>query len=229
MSILGNIGSMYMIILILILIGGLGMAGIGFYNFLFNRKKRISSKNDLIQENGGYVMQNNGWLKLALFSFVGIILAFGALSLLTPNTMNPNSMAGNNTMQSTNGMNMMGATNDSNMNGTPMGATQMQNTTNGSNSNNASAIMYQLNQMQMQINQIQQQLMNNTNATTQSMPQGNTNNMGGMGMMPMGGMPASGSSMPASGSSMPASGSSMPSSGSSSMPAPSSGGSMGMM
>jgi len=60
MSILGSVGSLYMIILILILIIGLGMVGMGFWNFIM-QKARATNK---IKDYGGKVMQNNGWLKI---------------------------------------------------------------------------------------------------------------------------------------------------------------------
>lgn len=187
MTILGNVGSVYTLILILLLIIGLGLIGIGFFNYIVNPKQKGAKSNNTQKEKGGSFMQNNGWLRLALFSLVGIIIAAVLLNFINPGS----SMSGHANMQMQPGMTMQGG----------MGGMQMQGGMNGMGMMNMNApmgadtntmIMQRLNQMQMQINQMQQMMTNNMGSMQmQSMPQGGMGNMGGMGMMnmmPMGGM-----------------------------------------
>jgi hypothetical protein len=73
-------------------------------------------------------MQNNGWLKLDVFSFFGIIVAVVILSFTTNSGM---SMSGHSGMQST-GMTMTGNGKDYAMVNTPMSNMQMQGGMGGS-------------------------------------------------------------------------------------------------
>jgi len=196
-SILGNVGSLYMLILILLLIVGLGFLGMGFFNYITGSKQKGTKANINSQiQNGGFLMQNNGWLRLALFSLVGIIIAAAILSFINPG----NNMTGHGNMQMQPGMTMQGNMGGMQMTGGMSGmGTMNMSTPMGTDTN--TMIIQRLNQMQMQINQMQQMMMYNMGGMQmQSMPQGGMGmmgmpmgNMGGRGMgmmnmMPMGGM-----------------------------------------
>ena len=225
MEALGSVSQIYMFILLALLFIGSGLAVWSFLNFLVDKttgksgsvkkEKQVILNNGPNQQQGpikktygGFIMVNNGWLKLAVFSFVGIIasvIILGFISTTTPvnaasNThlqhqqqgmsqsgysqdgMNTNSQMGNMQMQGDVNGNM-GAQMQGNMNGN-MGA-QMQGNMNGNmgqqNGNEYMMMQQQLYQMQMQLNQMQQQQI--------GMPYGNMNgNMqsqsGGMSNMP---------------------------------------------
>ena len=68
MSVLGNVGSIYMVILIILLIIGLGLIVKGFIEYIFVNKAVDLKKINKITEKGGRIMQTNGWLRLAVFS-----------------------------------------------------------------------------------------------------------------------------------------------------------------
>ncbi|MFZ5986453.1 MAG: hypothetical protein ACOYWZ_04915 [Bacillota bacterium] len=193
MSILGNVGSLYMIVLILLLIVGLGLIGMGFFNYVTSPKKKGTKSNNITQTgNGGFLMKNNGWLRLSLFSLIGIIIAAAILSFINPD----GGMARYGNMQIHPGVNMYGNTGWGTMASTPMGGMNgmgmnMYAPMTGMQADTDTMVIYRLNQMQMQINQIQQQMMMNNmgGMQMQSMPQGGMGNMsggGGMGMMNMG-------------------------------------------
>ena len=251
MNLLGSVGQLYMFVLLVLLFLGSGLALWRFVNFLMARgiqkqgkgenliskgqNKATQSNNILNIKRGGLLMANNGWIKLAVFSLVGIIVSVAILGMTSTSNSNMQGMnMGNNQYQGmqqngTNSMqgnmNMQGGMNANtqmgNMQGgmnvnTQMGNMQAQGNTNmnGWMDINQMLMMMRQNmyQMQMQLNQIQQQI-------NPQMPQsGNMNNMpqnsGNMNNMPQNGgnmnnMPqGSGSSsmpMPQSGS-MPASG-----------------------
>jgi len=213
-----------MVFLILLLIVGLGMLGMGFINYIM-KPKDTKNKNKILI-NGGTSMQSNGWLKLALFSFVGIIISGVVLQFMTPaNTIGHQGMQGQQPMQQQ----------SMQMQSVPQGNMNNMNAT-GSGQMDANIIINRLDQMQMQINQMQQ-MMNNDGAQMQSMPQGGMQAMpqGGMQAMPQGGM----QTMPQGGmQSMPQGGmQSMPQGGMQAMPAatpapaamPAGGGMMGGM
>ncbi|MFZ5353704.1 MAG: hypothetical protein ACOZCL_13420, partial [Bacillota bacterium] len=84
MSILGNFGSFYMFVLIILLIIGLGMIGTKLAGYILesvNKSERIVNNNFNNKNNGGIFM--NSWLRLALFSFVGIIVSMAVLSFIS--------------------------------------------------------------------------------------------------------------------------------------------------
>jgi len=146
----------------------------------------------------------NKWLKLSVFSIVGIILSMIILSFISPRGnygygyMNQgyamNNMQSMQGMPSNNGMNMAGGSQSGmgmmNMNSMPMnspGMMPMGNMQQGGTSsmpmNNMSnmqdnsnmQIMQMLNQLQMEISQLKQQM--------SGMPSGGSSSGGGMGMM----------------------------------------------
>lgn len=260
---LGMISQTYMFILLVLLFVGSGMAVWSFLNFIVEKssnkpllkQKKVVVNSDpshagsIIKNYGGKVM-NNGWLKLAVFSFVGIlvsVIVLGFVSASGSNTMNMagNTMTGNSIHQqhqqqgmTQNGYAQMQGTIDpnmqmqGNMNGNMSAQMSGMNGMTGQQSGNEYMMMQQqLNQMQMQLNQIQQQQMGMAGSSMNSnMQSGGMSNMQqsggmgmGMGMMPMMNMGGSMSSMPQSNSSM----SSMPQNSSSSSSG--SGGGMGMM
>lgn len=224
LNILGSLGQIYMLILLALLFLGSGLGVWAMINSSMNNKKdKISppQKKSVVGQGssmdsqgkektkiGGIKMQNNGWFKLAIFSFVGILVSIAVLGLVSTNNnmadsnvhlqhqqqglqQNQNAMAGmNGNMQMQGGMNV----------GTPMGNMQMQGNMNGNmqmqggmNSMNVPAdynymmLQQQLNQMQQQLYMMQQQ-MQMQNGSMQpsssggSMPMGGSSG-GGMGMM----------------------------------------------
>jgi hypothetical protein len=218
-QLLGNVGSLYMVFLILLLIFGLGMLGMGFINYIM-KPKGTKNKNKILI-NGGTSMQSNGWLKLALFSFVGIIISGVVLQFMTP--ANAMGYQGANAHQPMQQQSMP----QGNMGGMSMSA---------SGQVDMGIIINRLDQMQMQINQMQQQMMNGGNMQMQTMPQGGS--MGGMqqggsgmGMMnmPMGNMGGASGGSGSMGGMSSGSGSMGGMSGGSSSGSSSSGGGMGMM
>ena len=128
---------------------------------------------------------SNSWLKLGVFSLVGLIISFLILSFISTNNMNmqtPMNMQGN-----MNGVNMQGNMNGMNMQGTPTAPMNGMNMNGMSNNGQTmsppanSDIQSQLNQMQQQLNQMQQQMqMQNPSGGSGS---GGSMSGGGMSMM----------------------------------------------
>ena len=246
MNILGSVGQLYMFVLLALLFLGSGFALWWFINFLIERGilkqgaggnpkqngqvKTNQNNNETNKVKGGHFMANNGWIRLAIFSFVGIIVSIAVLGLASTGNTQGMNMNGQSTgihqqhQQQNGNMNMQGGMNTNtqmgnmNMQGgmnmnTPMGNMQMQGNMNGGMSQNEMMMMQQLNQMQMQLNQMQQQMgMMNGNMGGNMQMQGGINNMqqnsgmsnmGGMGMMNgMMGMMGGMSSMPQNNSNM---------------------------
>ena len=217
LNILGSLGQLYMLILLTLLFLGSGLGVWAMINSSTNNKKdkqgvpqkksevgrgsRMDSQEKEKTKIGGIKMQNNGWFKLAIFSFVGILVSIAVLGLVSTNSnmadgnihlqhqqqglqQNQNAMAGmngmNGNMQVQGGMNV----------GTPMGNMQMQGNMNGNMQqqggmnpmnmpvdNNYMMMQQQLNQMQQQLYMMQQQ-MQMQNGSMQPSSSG-----GGMGMM----------------------------------------------
>jgi len=231
MNLLGSVGQLYMFVLLVLLFLGSGLALWRFVNFLMARgiqkqgkgenliskgqNKATQSNNILNIKRGGLLMANNGWIKLAVFSLVGIIVSVAILGMTSTSNSNMQGMNMGTTNQSINqhqGMQQNGTNSmqgNMNMQGGMNVNAQMGNMQAQGNMNMTGAtdqiqiIMQQLYQMQKQINQMQQYI-------NPQMPQsGNMNNMpqnsGNMNNMPQG---SGSSSMPQSSgsSSMPASG-----------------------
>ncbi len=226
MEALGSVSQIYMFILLALLFVGSGLAIWSFLNFLADkaigkpasvRKKQVILNNGPNQEQGsvkktygGFIMVNNGWIKLAVFSFVGIIASVIILGFIT--TTNPMNTASNTHLQhQQQGMNQSGYTQQmqggmnvdaqmgnmqmqGNMNGNMNGnmGSQMQGNKNGNmgQQNEYMMMQQQIYQMQMQMNQMQQQLgMSNGNMSgnMQSQPGGMSSmpqSSGGMSSMP---------------------------------------------
>lgn len=116
MSLLGNVGSLYMIILIFLLIIGLGLVAFGLIKKLFipadnkatvlttktvdDRKTIKSPVLGLKMGGPGMLRHSNNWVKLALVSFLGLLLAVFALNFLMSTSSNNYNMA--NQMNSAN-------------------------------------------------------------------------------------------------------------------------------
>ncbi len=75
MAVLGNLGNFYIVLLFLFLIGGAAVIALNFSRNLWDGTEKI------INNSGGKMM--NKWLKLAITSFVGILIASFALGLIT--------------------------------------------------------------------------------------------------------------------------------------------------
>ena len=90
MSILGSVGSLYMAILTLLLIIGFGLVGLKLINYVLNLEQI------LVKNNGAKTQNNNQetskWLKIALYSFAGILLSIFILSVLNSSTINSSHM-----------------------------------------------------------------------------------------------------------------------------------------
>lgn len=90
MNSLGFLGSMYMFFLIALLVVALGAGA----NYLAHGVVSVLDKPDTVPSNtnyttkfkGGYkIMENNPWLRYALYSFLGILLLMAVVGLLAPN------------------------------------------------------------------------------------------------------------------------------------------------
>ena len=113
MEALGSVSQIYMFILLALLFVGSGLAIWSFLNFLADKaigkptsakKKQVILNNGPNQEPGsvkktygGFIMVNNGWIKLAVFSFVGIIASVIILGFVS--TTNPMNTASNAHLQ----------------------------------------------------------------------------------------------------------------------------------
>ncbi len=195
MDILGSIGKLYTFLLLVVLFLGSGLAVWAGINAIMNKKDNIKENSNKLKEKynlkfqsiknsdiiGGFTMKNNGFIKLAVFSFVGIIISAAILTALpkTGNTMGYSYMNTQNNMASMN------------MQGSMYGQSSMQGMTNSQGTMNGSADLYsiqqQLNNIQQQIYQLQNQInnnsmngmQNNSNAMNNSSMNniGNSNNM----------------------------------------------------
>ncbi len=223
MDILGSIGQLYTFILLVLLVLGSGLAVYAFISNAKSEKKAPANINNKQNQQtsimnktskkiitlGGIFMKNNGWFKLAAFSFAGILISaviLGFTSNSNPNNMNMQGMnnvnmqgVSNTSMQNgSNGMNMQGNVNmvgrvnaqgNMNMNGmsNTQGSMNMSGMSNAQSSTNmqgmgSNDIQQQMYMMQMQLNQMQQQLMNMMNGNMNNMQQnsGNSSNMNNM-------------------------------------------------
>lgn len=200
MNLLGSVGQLYMFFLLVLLFLGSGFALWRFINFIMERRSNkqnqgVTQKQDghktanevnnkLKKGIGGFIMANNGWVKLAVFSLVGIIVSVAILGFVSSSNMQGMNMGtmNQNAMQQQVGTNMQGSMNMNSQMGN-MQAQGSMNMNGGMNQNQI--IQQQLNQLQMQINQIQQQLgsMNGNMNGNSQMQQNSNGNMGGMGMM----------------------------------------------
>lgn len=187
MSILGNVGSIYMVILILLIVVGLGLIITGFFRYL---KESGSNKN--LGKGGDKMstLQNNSWLKLSIFCLVGIVVAVLILSIFSSfgfagyNTTNHMSQYGMNTPDNMHGTSSFMGTgtgtgmmmSNSNM-GMNMG--NMNQNDSAMTSYDSAAISQRLYYMQMQINQMQQMM----NYMSNMSGMGNMGGMNGMGNM----------------------------------------------
>jgi hypothetical protein len=199
MDILGLIGQQYMFLLLVILFLGFGLGTWAVLKSLFSDKSETIKKTadqNIIKENKatkeykltkiiGGINMNNGWLKLGVFSLVGLVISISILSFVSNSNAYNMNMSNGNTMsvQDTMNMNSMNTQGTTNMNGMN---TQGTMNINGQTSNSSydANIQNQLNQMQMQLNQLQTQLesmMNSGNGQMQT-PNSNTNSSGSMSM-----------------------------------------------
>jgi hypothetical protein len=181
MDILGSIGQLYTFILLVLLFLGSGLAVWAMINSIMKNKDKMNEnikiKLESIKNNkiiGGFHMKNNNFIKLAVFSFIGIIISAAILTAL-PNT---------NSMNNANNMNMQYGTNgmytQTSMNGQAMNMQGMANTNMQSNTNtgyyDANSIQQQLYNMQQQLNQMQNQI-NNSMSNMQSQGTSGSSNM----------------------------------------------------
>ncbi|MEL7647682.1 MAG: hypothetical protein AAGU76_06285 [Sedimentibacter sp.] len=205
MDILGLIGQQYMFLLLVILFLGFGLGTWAVLKSLFSDKsnaetfKKTADQNMIKEKKAtkelkltkiiGGINMNNGWLKLGVFSLVGLVISISILSFVSnsnaygmnmSNVMNTNNTMNVQDTMSMNGMNTQGTMNTNGMN--TQGTMNMNGQT--SNSSYDANIQNQLNQMQMQLNQLQMQLQNMMNSGNGQMqtPSTNTNSSGSMSM-----------------------------------------------
>lgn len=186
MDILGSIGNLYTFILLVVLFLGSGLAVWAGISALMNSKDSRKESTDKMKENiasklqkiknnnlfGGINMKNSGFIKLAVFAFVGIIISAAILTALPNYSSNMNSM-NTNSQYSTTAMNMSGTYDQSNMQG--MSTYSMQGTT--STSSDLYSIEQQLNYMQQQIYQLQYQMNSLNSSSNMSNSSMNNSNM----------------------------------------------------
>lgn len=207
MSILGSVGQLYMFVLLVLLFAGLGFSLWRLAKFMTDyvkkRKECIeretdTRKKDFISEKiikgfGGQAMGNNGWLKLAVFSLVGIVASVILMGLLATNGPTGNNLHAQHSQQGIN-------TNSGTMGNMQMQNGAMQGMNSSMNSgmyqNELLILQQQMYQMQMQFYQMQQQMgMMNGNTGGMQMQQGGMNSMGNMNMGSMSSMPQNNSGM----------------------------------
>lgn len=175
MSFLGDVGSLYMLFLITLLIVGLGMIGKGFIDYLIKKDQKKIGKS-----KGADKMQNMNWLKLSLYSLVGIIVSLLILSFVSSSGL----AASENTASYSAGISgtMMGATTTQGLPGlssiSGMGTINLDSNT---INNNFYQIQQQLNQMQYQMSQLQLMLQN-MNGMQPSSSSGTSNSSSGSSM-----------------------------------------------
>jgi hypothetical protein len=193
MDILGLIGQQYMFLLLVVLFIGFGLGTWAIIKSLFsnegnkgqvktsvnsnsNKANNIAMDSKITKIIGGINM-NNGWLKLGIFSLVGLVISFGILGFISSNNsynMNmSNGMSINGTMNTQGTMTMPTSSNSMNMNS----ANTMNMSGQTMNSSNNVNMQNQLYQMQNQLNQMQMQLQNmmNSSNSQMQMPANNSN------------------------------------------------------
>ncbi|BCG60929.1 hypothetical protein [Paenibacillus sp. URB8-2] len=165
MNVLGAFGNLYMASLLILLVVGLLFA---IYYLL---KKTYGYISGVSEQRGSkttgtiggiLIMKTNGWLKLAVFSFVGLIISVVLLNVTNP--------ANSGTVTSTNSQH------NSHVNGTAGFGATMQGTMSGT------VPMDQMNQMMQRMNQLQQDMMQMQQQYMGGMqPNMNMGNSGSMG------------------------------------------------
>lgn len=83
LSILGSAGYIYMLILMLLLVIGFGLTGLWIINYFFNNT--LSSQRLHSNIKGGKGMDR--WIRLAVFSLIGIVISMILLAFITPGGM----------------------------------------------------------------------------------------------------------------------------------------------
>lgn len=173
MKVLGSFGNLYMAVLLILLSAGLLFAVyemvkriVGYISEIQTQKgTTISSK-----FGGMTIMKSNGWLKLAVFSFVGLIISVVLLNLTNPtaafSTEDQHRLHVNGTANATGTVGNM-------MNGTVNGTVNM---------DQMNEVMQRMNQLQQDMMMLQQQYMNGMQS------QSNTNMGTSGGMSSSGGM-----------------------------------------
>lgn len=171
MATLGNLGNLYVVLLFLLLLGGIGILSLNF------SRKYWSKAGNWVDKIGGKPM--NKWFKVAAISFVGVLIASFALGLtgtvgsgadVTMGSMGGINIAAGASDQSAHtghhpggqqnaieatGANLAGYNQGMNNIGNNMGNAGTSNTGSGMNYDNMGAQMYM---MQMNIMRMQQQL-----------------------------------------------------------------------
>ncbi|MDF2907612.1 MAG: hypothetical protein K0R34_2933 [Herbinix sp.] len=173
MSFLGDIGSLYMLVLIALLIVGFGMIAKGFFDYLLNIEKK-----NIAKSNGSSKVQSGNWFRLSLYSLAGIIVSLLILSFISSSGLGDNTHTGNPSTASTDthahgASSAQGSAGLSNINPANLNS-------NNAAVNNYGQLQQQLSQMQNQINQLQSliQNLNNSQSTTPG-----ASGSGGMPMM----------------------------------------------
>lgn len=151
MSFLGDIGSLYMLVLIVLLIVGFGMITKGFFDYLLNLKDKNKAKT-----NGSDKSQSAGWFKLSMYSLAGILISLLILSFL-PSTGTGEQMSTGNQSAANTSAHVHGASSSSGATGlTNSGNVGNLNSNSYSNNNyNQLQLQQQLIKIQNQINQLQ--------------------------------------------------------------------------
>lgn len=171
MSFLGDLGSLYMLVLIALLIIGLGMIAKGFFDYLLNRETKNIGK-----RKGENNVQRIPWLKLSLYSMIGIIVSFIMLSFITSTGLGVNNSAVNHStaLSNSTALGTSSVHGSSSMNNTnAIGTTNLGNVS----AYNYYQLQQQFSQMQQQINQLQSMLQNrNSSQTTTTPGTSNANN-----------------------------------------------------
>lgn len=176
MNVLGSFGNLYMAVLLILLSAGL----------IFTVYEMVKKTVGYISESRGQkgtttssifggmtIMKSSGWLKLAVFSFFGLIISVVLLNVTNPtaasSTNDQHSVHVNGTANATGTMGNMSRT----VNGTVNGTVNM---------DQMNEVMQRMNQLQQDMMMMQQQYMNGMQSQS-NMNMGTSGGMSGSGGM----------------------------------------------
>lgn len=92
MSILGEVASLYMAILIILLIISFGLIGLKLVNYILTIDYTDTKSKDNTRKSEMKNSEVSRWLRAALYSLLGLIITFLILSILNPTTSFVNAM-----------------------------------------------------------------------------------------------------------------------------------------
>lgn len=92
MSILGTVGSLYMSILVILLIIGFGLVGLKLVNYILTIDIVDTNKKNVGKIEESDKPETKKWLRLAFYSFLGLMVTVLVLVILSPGASASNHM-----------------------------------------------------------------------------------------------------------------------------------------